>query len=229
MRVLRTLVRRALGGCSSAVSSERFLRRLYVGKCCEPRFVQVRSASAASVQTTATETTAAPPICNVGTIGHVDHGKTTLTAAITKYLSEEYKNCRYVSYDQIDKAPEEKARGITINIAHVGYSTKLRRYAHTDCPGHADFIKNMICGASQMDGAILLVAATDGAMPQTKEHLLLAKQVGVKHIVVYINKVRSFYDDRTIFGNSRRARTLDHFLKRIYSYARPRSGIFFRI
>ncbi|XP_015598664.1 uncharacterized protein LOC107269390 isoform X2 [Cephus cinctus] len=118
------------------------------------------------------------PICNVGTLGHVDHGKTTLTAAITKVIAEEDKTCEYVSYDQIDKAPEEKARGITINIAHVGYRTKARRYAHTDCPGHADFIKNMISGASQMDGAILLVAATDGVMPQTREHLLLAKQVG---------------------------------------------------
>ena len=128
-------------------------------------------------------------VCNVGTIGHVDHGKTTLTAAITKYLSEKDKNCKYVSYDQIDKAPEEKARGITINIAHVGYRTDKRRYAHTDCPGHLDFIKNMISGASQMDGAILIVAATDGPMPQTTEHLLLAKQVGVKQIIVFINKV----------------------------------------
>lgn len=128
-------------------------------------------------------------ICNVGTIGHVDHGKTTLTAAITKYLAEKNKSCKYVSYDEIDKAPEEKARGITINIAHVGYQTKKRRYAHTDCPGHLDFIKNMISGASQMDGAILIVAATDGPMPQTLEHLMLAKQIGVKHIVVYINKV----------------------------------------
>ncbi|XP_011313300.1 elongation factor Tu, mitochondrial-like [Fopius arisanus] len=127
-------------------------------------------------------------ICNIGTIGHVDHGKTTLTAAITKVLSEELKSCKYVPFDEIDKAPEEKARGITINIAHVGYSTKLRRYAHTDCPGHADFIKNMISGASQMDGAILLVAADDGTMPQTREHLYLAKQLGVNHIVVFINK-----------------------------------------
>ncbi|XP_043475773.1 elongation factor Tu-like [Leptopilina heterotoma] len=127
-------------------------------------------------------------VCNVGTIGHVDHGKTTLTAAITKYLSEINKDCKYVSYDEIDKAPEEKARGITINIAHVGYSTEKRRYAHTDCPGHADFIKNMISGASQMDGAILIVAADDGPMPQTKEHLLLAKQIGIKYIVVYVNK-----------------------------------------
>ncbi|OXU27922.1 hypothetical protein TSAR_007581 [Trichomalopsis sarcophagae] len=127
-------------------------------------------------------------ICSVGTIGHVDHGKTTLTAAITKYLSEKDKNCKYVSYDEIDRAPEEKARGITINIAHIGYRTKKRRYAHTDCPGHLDFIKNMISGASQMDGAILIVAATDGPMPQTIEHLLLAKQVGVKEIIVYINK-----------------------------------------
>lgn len=128
-------------------------------------------------------------VCNVGTIGHVDHGKTTLTAAITKYLSETNKSCKYVSYEEIDRAPEEKARGITINIAHVGYFTGKRRYAHTDCPGHADFIKNMISGASQMDGAILIVAADDGPMPQTKEHLLLAKQVGVKHVVVFINKV----------------------------------------
>ena len=128
-------------------------------------------------------------VCNVGTIGHVDHGKTTLTAAITKYLSDKNKNCKYVPYNEIDKAPEEKARGITINIAHIGYQTEKRRYAHTDCPGHLDFIKNMISGASQMDGAILIVAATDGPMPQTVEHLLLAKQIGVKQVVVFINKV----------------------------------------
>ncbi|XP_076287174.1 elongation factor Tu-like [Lasioglossum baleicum] len=128
-------------------------------------------------------------ICNVGTIGHVDHGKTTLTAAITKHLSEIYKHCKYVSYNEIDKAPEEQQRGITINIAHIGYMTKKRRYSHTDCPGHADFIKNMISGASQMEGAILVVAADDGPMPQTKEHLLLIKQIGIKHVVVYINKV----------------------------------------
>ena len=127
-------------------------------------------------------------VCNVGTIGHVDHGKTTLTSAITKYLSEVNKNCKYVTFDEIDKAPEEKQRGITINIAHVGYATSKRQYAHTDCPGHADFIKNMISGASQMDGAILVVAADDGPMPQTKEHLLLVHQLGIKHIVVYINK-----------------------------------------
>lgn len=125
--------------------------------------------------------------CNVGTIGHVDHGKTTLTAAITKVLAQEGA-ARYVSYDEIDKAPEEKARGITINAAHIGYATKKRHYAHTDCPGHADYVKNMISGASQMDGAILVVAATDGTMPQTREHLLLAKQVGIDKIVVFINK-----------------------------------------
>ncbi|CAH1974881.1 unnamed protein product [Acanthoscelides obtectus] len=124
---------------------------------------------------------------NVGTIGHVDHGKTTLTAAITKVL-EKNGLAKYVSYDQIDKAPEEKARGITINAAHIGYSTSKRSYAHTDCPGHADFIKNMISGVSQMDGAILVVAADDGQMPQTREHLLLAKQVGIEKVVVYINK-----------------------------------------
>ncbi|XP_045455023.1 elongation factor Tu-like [Melitaea cinxia] len=126
--------------------------------------------------------------CNIGTIGHVDHGKTTLTAAITKVLSKDGSS-KYVSYDEIDKAPEEKARGITINAAHVGYSTKNRHYAHTDCPGHADYIRNMISGASQMDAAILVVAANDGPMPQTREHLLLAKQVGIKYILVYINKV----------------------------------------
>ncbi|XP_062544415.1 elongation factor Tu [Armigeres subalbatus] len=125
--------------------------------------------------------------CNVGTIGHVDHGKTTLTAAITKVLSRDGR-ANYVPYDQIDRAPEEKARGITINAAHIGYSTLKRHYAHTDCPGHADYVKNMISGASQMDGAILVVAATDGQMPQTREHLLLARQVGVEKIVIFINK-----------------------------------------
>lgn len=137
----------------------------------------------------ATDSSTTNATINVGTIGHVDHGKTTLTAAITKYLSEEMKNCRYIPYEEIDKAPEERSRGITINIAHVGYETKTRKYAHTDCPGHRDFIKNMISGASQMDGAILVVGANDGPMPQTKEHLLLAKQVGIKNLVVYVNKV----------------------------------------
>lgn len=127
------------------------------------------------------------PHCNIGTIGHVDHGKTTLTAAITRVLEKDGL-ASFTSYDQIDKAPEEKARGITINATHVGYSTLARTYAHTDCPGHADYIKNMISGASQMDGSILVVAATDGQMPQTREHLLLAKQVGIEKIVVFINK-----------------------------------------
>ncbi|XP_017769014.1 PREDICTED: elongation factor Tu, mitochondrial [Nicrophorus vespilloides] len=128
------------------------------------------------------------PHCNVGTIGHVDHGKTTLTAAITKVLSDK-KLADAKKYADIDNAPEEKARGITINVAHIEYQTENRHYGHTDCPGHADYIKNMITGAAQMDGAILVVAATDGVMPQTREHLLLAKQIGVKHIVVFINKV----------------------------------------
>ena len=123
---------------------------------------------------------------NVGTIGHVDHGKTTLTAAITKILAE--TGGATVSYDQIDKAPEEKARGITINTAHVEYQTAKRHYAHVDCPGHADYVKNMITGAAQMDGAILVVSAADGPMPQTREHILLARQVGVPAIVVYLNK-----------------------------------------
>ncbi|MBI3801186.1 MAG: elongation factor Tu, partial [Deltaproteobacteria bacterium] len=128
------------------------------------------------------------PHVNVGTIGHIDHGKTTLTAAITKVLAER-KLASFVPFDQIDKAPEERERGITINTAHVEYETSKRHYAHVDCPGHADYIKNMITGAAQMDGAILVVAASEGPMPQTREHILLARQVGVPAIVVYMNKV----------------------------------------
>ncbi len=128
------------------------------------------------------------PHCNIGTIGHVDHGKTSLTAAITKVLAET-GGATYTAYDQIDKAPEERARGITISTAHVEYETKARHYAHVDCPGHADYIKNMITGAAQMDGAILVVSAADGPMPQTREHILLARQVGVPSLVVYLNKV----------------------------------------
>ncbi|WP_405100707.1 elongation factor Tu [Micromonospora sp. NBC_01412] len=129
------------------------------------------------------------PHVNIGTIGHIDHGKTTLTAAITKVLHDQYPDLNpYTPFDQIDKAPEEKARGITISIAHVEYQTESRHYAHVDCPGHADYIKNMITGAAQMDGAILVVAATDGPMPQTREHVLLARQVGVPYIVVALNK-----------------------------------------
>ncbi len=127
------------------------------------------------------------PHVNIGTIGHVDHGKTTTTAAITKYLGL-LNMAKYTAYDQIDGAPEEKARGITINTAHVEYETANRHYAHVDCPGHADYVKNMITGAAQMDGAILVVSAADGPMPQTREHILLARQVGVKYIVVYLNK-----------------------------------------
>jgi elongation factor Tu len=128
------------------------------------------------------------PHCNVGTIGHVDHGKTTLTAAITKVLAEK-GGATFMAYDQIDKAPEEKARGITIATAHVEYETDKRHYAHVDCPGHADYVKNMITGAAQMDGAILVVSAADGPMPQTREHILLARQVGVPALVVFMNKV----------------------------------------
>ena len=127
------------------------------------------------------------PHVNIGTIGHIDHGKTTLTSAITKVLAQR-KLANYIAFDQIDKAPEERERGITIAIAHVEYETEKRHYAHVDCPGHADYIKNMITGAAQMDGAILVVAATDGPMPQTREHILLARQVGVPAIVVYMNK-----------------------------------------
>src|SRR5512143_428710 len=127
------------------------------------------------------------PHCNIGTIGHVDHGKTSLTAAITKVLAET-GGATFTAYDQIDKAPEEKARGMTINTAHVEYETANRHYAHVDCPGHADYVKNMITGAAQMDGAILVVSAADGPMPQTREHILLARQVGVPYIIVYMNK-----------------------------------------
>ena len=128
------------------------------------------------------------PHCNIGTIGHVDHGKTTLTAAITKVLSERVEGNAAVAFDNIDKAPEERERGITISTAHVEYETDKRHYAHVDCPGHADYVKNMITGAAQMDGAILVVAATDGVMAQTKEHILLSRQVGVPYIVVFMNK-----------------------------------------
>src|SRR5579872_4978126 len=127
------------------------------------------------------------PHLNVGTIGHVDHGKTTLTAALTKCMADKFGG-EALAYDQIDKAPEEKARGITIATAHVEYQSEKRHYAHVDCPGHADYVKNMITGAAQMDGAILVVSAADGPMPQTREHILLARQVGVPHIVVYLNK-----------------------------------------
>jgi len=134
------------------------------------------------------------PHVNIGTIGHVDHGKTTLTAAITKVLAKGNPKVHFVAFDQIDKAPEEKARGITIATAHVEYETKNRHYAHVDCPGHADYVKNMITGAAQMDGAILVVAATDGPMPQTREHILLARQVGVPAMVVFMNKADAVDD-----------------------------------
>src|SRR5678809_398021 len=135
--------------------------------------------------------------CNIGTIGHVDHGKTTLTAAITKVLAETGK-ASYTAYDQIDKAPEERARGITISTAHVEYETDKRHYAHVDCPGHADYVKNMITGAAQMDGGILVVSAADGPMPQTREHILLARQVGVPSLVVYMNKTDMVDDPELI-------------------------------
>ncbi len=137
------------------------------------------------------------PHINIGTIGHVDHGKTTLTAAITKVLAEQGK-AEYMAYDAIDKAPEERERGITINTAHVEYETEKRHYAHVDCPGHADYVKNMITGAAQMDGAILVVSAADGPMPQTREHILLARQVGVPAIVVFLNKIDMVDDPELI-------------------------------
>ena len=137
------------------------------------------------------------PHCNIGTIGHVDHGKTTLTAAITKVLSET-GGAQFTAYDQIDKAPEEKERGITISTAHVEYETEKRHYAHVDCPGHADYVKNMITGAAQMDGAILVVSASDGPMPQTREHVMLADQVGVPYIVVFLNKEDQVDDEELL-------------------------------
>ena len=137
------------------------------------------------------------PHVNIGTIGHVDHGKTTLTAAITKVMADAGR-ADFSAYDQIDKAPEERERGITISTAHVEYSTENRHYAHVDCPGHADYVKNMITGAAQMDGAILVVNAADGPMPQTKEHILLARQVGVPSLVVYMNKVDQVDDEELL-------------------------------
>lgn len=139
----------------------------------------------------------AKPHCNIGTIGHVDHGKTSLTAAITMVLAEA-GGAQAKSYADIDAAPEEKARGITINTAHVEYETKERHYAHVDCPGHADYVKNMITGAAQMDGAILVVSAADGPMPQTREHILLARQVGVPALVVFLNKVDMVEDEELL-------------------------------
>ncbi len=141
--------------------------------------------------------TRSKPHVNIGTIGHVDHGKTTLTAAITKVLSEQGK-AKAMAYEDIDKSPEEKARGITINATHVEYETDNRHYAHVDCPGHADYVKNMITGAAQMDGAILVVSAADGPMPQTREHILLARQVGVPALVVFLNKVDMVDDPELI-------------------------------
>ncbi len=138
------------------------------------------------------------PHCNIGTIGHIDHGKTTLTAAITRILADKVPGNEYTEFDKIDKAPEERERGITISTAHVEYQTEKRHYAHVDCPGHADYVKNMITGAAQMDGAILVVAADDGVMPQTKEHVLLARQVGVPYIVVYLNKIDLVDDEELI-------------------------------
>ena len=138
------------------------------------------------------------PHCNIGTIGHVDHGKTTLTAAITKTLSERVAGNAAVDFENIDKAPEERERGITISTAHVEYETEKRHYAHVDCPGHADYVKNMITGAAQMDGAILVVAATDGVMAQTREHILLSRQVGVPYIVVFMNKCDMVDDEELL-------------------------------
>src|SRR6202163_617589 len=136
------------------------------------------------------------PHVNIGTIGHVDHGKTTLSAPITKILAQKFGGTA-VAYDQIDKAPEERERGITISTAHLAYQTAKRHYAHVDCPGHADYVKNMITGAAQMDGAILVVSAADGPMPQTREHILLARQVGVPYIVVFMNKA-DMVDDKEL-------------------------------
>ncbi|XP_053326718.1 elongation factor Tu, mitochondrial [Spea bombifrons] len=186
-------MRVVLSACSRAVFSGIPARSLRIATWSGPpaRFcpLLVRNYAAEAKKTYQRD----KPHVNIGTIGHVDHGKTTLTAAITKILAEA-GGAQFKKYEDIDNAPEEKARGITINASHVEYTTANRHYAHTDCPGHADYVKNMITGTSQMDGCILVVAATDGQMPQTREHLLLAKQIGVKHIVVFINKADAVDD-----------------------------------
>ncbi|EIW71523.1 hypothetical protein TREMEDRAFT_73331 [Tremella mesenterica DSM 1558] len=181
---------RPLAGPSSLVSVRSLSTRPNVTSIRAPRLaVLPRGISRRGYAAEASKTfQRSKPHFNIGTIGHVDHGKTTLTAAITKLMSEQGGG-KFMDYSQIDKAPEEKARGITISTAHVEYETKNRHYAHIDCPGHADYIKNMITGAAQLDGAIIVVSATDGQMPQTREHLLLARQVGIKKLVVFINKV----------------------------------------
>ncbi|OWA52687.1 Elongation factor Tu, mitochondrial [Hypsibius exemplaris] len=174
---------------ATSVALHKFYRHL-LSKSDFPKFISAFSTcnvSFAAAKNAPVAAARAKVHCNVGTIGHVDHGKTTLTAAITR-VQAKTGLAKFVAYDQIDKAPEEQRRGITINATHVEYDSPLRHYAHTDCPGHRDYVKNMISGTSQMDGAILVVAATDGHMPQTREHLLLAKQIGVSHIIVFLNK-----------------------------------------
>ncbi len=170
-----------------------------LNKLYQIRTIELRDPPTATTKGVPRNQRGTKPHCNIGTIGHVDHGKTTLTAAITKVLHEKYPDLNAVSaFDQIDKAPEERQRGITISIAHVEYQTEKRHYAHVDCPGHADYVKNMITGAAQMDGAILVVAATDGPMAQTREHILLARQVGVPAIVVALNKCDMVDDEELI-------------------------------
>ncbi|XP_039620677.1 elongation factor Tu, mitochondrial [Polypterus senegalus] len=186
LAVVRVCARGALHGCTSGLLYSRvapLCSRLGVA----PVFFRHYAAEAKKTFTRD------KPHVNIGTIGHVDHGKTTLTAAITKVLAEA-GGAHYKKYEDIDNAPEEKARGITINASHVEYTTANRHYAHTDCPGHADYVKNMITGTAQMDGCILVVAATDGQMPQTREHLLLARQIGVEHVVVFVNKADAVED-----------------------------------
>jgi len=178
---------------SRASSSASSLRAIYswISKSntnIQSPYIQLKSSFAVVQSRSYCEFQRTKPHLNIGTIGHVDHGKTTLTAAITKVLADK-KMAKFLAYDQIDKAPEEKARGITINAATVEYETEKRHYSHTDCPGHADYVKNMITGAAQMDGAILVVSGPDGPMPQTREHILLARQVGVPNLVVFVNKV----------------------------------------
>ena len=167
-------------------------RRNYIARDVEPGPGQAPFETRRPARWPRQSSNATKPHVNIGTIGHVDHGKTTLTAAITKYFGE------FKSYDQIDAAPEEKARGITISTAHVEYETPARHYAHVDCPGHADYVKNMITGAAQMDGAILVVNAADGPMPQTREHILLGRQVGIPFMVVYLNKVDQVDDEELL-------------------------------
>ncbi|KAK0552219.1 translation elongation factor Tu [Tilletia horrida] len=193
-RAIRSQSTQAIANAPRRINTGARSRAVNSAACFKPTFGQLRTYAAEAGGKFVRD----KPHMNIGTIGHVDHGKTTLTAAITKVLAEASGKGKFVDYASIDKAPEERARGITISTAHVEYETANRHYAHVDCPGHADYIRNMITGAAQMDGAIIVVSATDGQMPQTREHLLLAKQVGIKKLVIFVNKVDQVDDQEML-------------------------------